>query len=74
MSGGIIDIQNKLNAKKMMMGNSFIYCAACMDEEAGFAAMGAFNAKGEYFLKALICLSSKCMGRTEIPIQNGFVK
>ena len=71
--GKILDLSEKLNAKKMMEGDTFVCCAVCGSEEAGFGVVGAFNNSGAYYIKYLICLSEQCAGKTEIEITGGFV-
>lgn len=73
MTGKILDLSDKLNAKKVQEGDTFVCCAVCHSEEAGFGVIGAFNHSGAYYIKALICLSPDCGGKTEIDIQGGFV-
>ena len=40
----------------------------------GFAVKGRFTAKGDYVVTTLVCLSPKCLGQSEINIENGILK
>ncbi len=71
--GKILDLSEKLNAKKAHEGDTYICCRICGSEEAGFGVVGAFNHSGAYYIKYLLCLSEKCAGNTEIEITGGFV-
>lgn len=69
----IVNLQEKLLQKKIKEGPSFIYCAQCGSEEAGFAVQGRFNHSGAYYIDFLICLSPACKGESQIDIVGGFV-
>ena len=71
--GNVLDLSEKLTAKKVIEGDSYVCCRICGSQEAGFAAVGAFNHSGAYYIKRLICLSPDCGGQTEIEITGGYI-
>lgn len=73
MSDNILDLQDKLNKKKLEDGAIFIYCNVCGDESAGFAVQGRFNHSGAYYIETIVCLSDQCAGETYIDITGGFI-
>lgn len=67
-----IDLKEKLLAKKIKEGHSYVCCAACGDQESGFAVRGRFNDQGAYYIETLICLNPDC-DQSQIDVTGGFV-